>query len=210
MIAKPVLNTAPATMAVSLAEMKEYLRVDSSAEDAEITRLTNGAIKRLEALSDRKFVSQKWDIYFDSFGMTYDQQPWWDGVRDGAISQLISPMNKIVMPFGPLISLQSMSTFDDTDTEFVTDAATYNVDTVSPRGAIVLKIGEVWPTTILRTVNGIKVKGTFGFSVVPDDIQEAVKILTAAMYENRGDELPKIPAQAALLIEPYRRVKVGC
>jgi hypothetical protein len=210
MITKSILNTAPASPPVSLATMKTYLRVDGTSEDAEISAMINAATQRLEALSDRKFVSQKWDIYLDGFPCSYESNSWWDGTRDGAISELYSASNKIILPFGPLISVEEFNTYDDDNTEYAFDASNFNIDTASPFGVIALKSGSVWPQTVLRTLNGIIIQATFGYASVPQDIQEAVKILTAALYENRGDEIPKIPAQCSLLIEPYRRFKVGC
>lgn len=210
MIAKSVLNTAPASLAVPLATVKQYLRIDGTSEDTEVTSLINASTQRLEKLSDRKFVSQKWDIYFDSFPY-FHKKDWWDGVRDGAMSELYSPQSKIELPFGPLISVQSFETYDDDDVAYLFASSNYNVDTASPFGVVALKIGSVWPQTVLRSINGIKIAATFGYAAVPEDIAQAIQILVAAMYENRGDEIPKIPGQCGLLIEPYRRLKInGC
>ena len=209
MIPKSILNTAPASLAVTLATVKTYLRVDGSSEDAEITAMINAATQRLEAMTDKKFVSQKWDIYFDDFPGSYGGA-WWDGEREGAISEMFSANKNINLPYGQLLSVESFKTFDDDNVEYTFDSTNYNIDTVAPYGVIALKYGAVWPQTVLRTVNGIKIAATFGYASVPQDIQEAIKILVGAMFENRGDEIPKIPAQVSLLVEPYRRFKVGC
>ncbi len=48
-------------------------------------------------------------------------------------------------------------------------------------------------------------------TMVPADIKMAVKELVAHMYENRGDQNEMtIPPHILMLVESYRRMKVGC
>lgn len=61
----PTLITAPATAAVSLAEMKAHLRVTGSAEDALITALVSAAIAHLDGwkgVLGRCIMSQTWSV----------------------------------------------------------------------------------------------------------------------------------------------------
>lgn len=315
--------------AVSLEDMKDYLRVDADTDDALLEGMIKAATLRLEAMTNRKFATQYWDIYFDRF--PYEERgEWFDGVREMPLSELYKEKRFIDLPFGPLQSVTKFSTFaqDNTETEFVASGNFY-ADTISPFGRIALLDGAIWPTGILRPMNGIKIRGLFGFgagftrdqdfrktwlltfsngvpdeggitfkwqgglasaalayggtaaqlqtiirsldsdlatatvtgdfisgftivvetetdtidpddltvgastlqvanvdvdenlsyteetieddgtdSLVPQDIQEAIKGLVAAMYEHRGDEMPKIPAAVQLLIAPYMRVRV--
>lgn len=218
MITKQSLVTAPALPPIGLTQVKTFLRVDGTDEDTQISTLINAATKRLEAETDCKFVTQTWDIVLDCFPYKSSNKSndWWDGTRDGAISQLMSPVNFIELPFGPLQSITSFKTFDDSNNEFLfTD---FHLDTLSTTPKIALKQSGVWPTTVLRSVNGIVIRGVFGFGTgdnnagtngaVPEDIREAIKQMVGIMYEHRGDEMPKIPSTASMLIEPYRRIKV--
>lgn len=218
MITSTKLITAPTELPIALAEMKTYLRVDASDEDALITTQIKAATKRLEELTDRKFVTQTWDIFFDAFPCKY-KNDWWDGVRDTSISTLISGQRHIELPFGPVQSITSFNTYDDDDTEYTFASSNYVVDTASDQGRISLKLGGIWPSTILRPNRGIVIRGVFGFgagyitdpvtaSTIPEDIQEAIKVLVSKMYEHRGDESPKIPAEALMLVAPYRKLKV--
>lgn len=61
----PTLITAPATAAVSLAEMKAHLRVTGSAEDTLITALVSAAIAHLDGwkgVLGRCIMSQTWSV----------------------------------------------------------------------------------------------------------------------------------------------------
>ncbi len=201
-----------------MTQVKTFLRVDGNDEDTLISSLISAATKRLEAETDLKFVTQTWDIYLDCFPQTVKRPKtdWWDGTREGAISQLNAPINFIELPFGKCQSITSFKTFDDSDNEYTfTD---FNLDTIGFCPKIVLKYSSVWPTTVLRTVNGIGIRGVFGFGTgdnnagnigaVPEDIREAVKQMVGILYEHRGDEMPKIPTTVSMLVEPYRRLKI--
>lgn len=215
----PTINlvTGPAQMPLSLQEVKDFLRVDSSSDDTLITNLIKSATLRLEALTDRKFVSQTYDIFYDNFPRSY-KNDWWDGTKEMAISELEACGDRIKLPFGPMSSVTGVYTYDNQDTEITMDSAEYYADTKGQMGAIALREGYVWPATVLRPMNGVRIRAVFGFgqgyvsaqspSVVPIDLQDAVKMLVSNMYEHRGDELPKIPASVSLLVEPYRRYKV--
>ena len=222
-IAKPVLKESPTYLAVSLTTVKTYLRIDGDSEDAVIESMIKAATIKLENYTNKRFVNQKWEIYFDHFPCEYTY-PDWEGTKDGALSSLYASGDTLEMPFGPLKSVQKFSTFDDS-TEYVFANTNFVIDSASPFGKISLKSGSVWPATILKATSGIKILATFGIgegaipanaenetpevaSKVPQDIQEAVKILAAAFYEHRGDELPALPSMVQLLLEPHRRIQV--
>lgn len=208
---------------VSLADIKSFLRVDGTEDDLLITALVTAATQRLEDFISRKFITQQWKIYFDFWPSQYAKDdPWWDGVRDGAIGSLISPVRYVDLPFGPLNSVATITTYDDADVAYVFDASNYQADTKGLFGRIGLKIGCTWPPTILRPANGIEILGTFGMSAtaggLPTTIVQAVKLTVAKMYENRGDNTQSeffgasgftIPSTAQMLLEPMRRFRLG-
>ena len=134
-----------------------------------------------------------------------------------SISEMVSPKRELSFPFGPMISFDEFCTFDDISPDpidFPVDK--FTVDLAGPVGRVALKIGETWPTTVLRGVNGIRAKATFGYgeaNQIPNDIILAIKMFVAKMYEHRGDDdfeavSKTIPATAAMLLEPFRYVKV--
>lgn len=207
-----VLKTPPSNDVLSLEEAKKYLRVDETADDSEILAMIKSATRKVESIIDKKLCLQTWQIYFDQFAMSSRNQ-WWDGSREMAISELVSPSRWIDLPFGPMKELVEFATFDNESPDpIVSDLTNYIADTVGIYGRVALKLGAVWPTTILRPINGIRITGTFGYGStddVPDDIKQAVKIWVASLYEHRGDESDiKPPTMALSLLEPFRTPKV--
>ncbi len=210
-IPKPKLYSAPAARAVLLATFKTFLRVDTSDEDTMIGLILDSAIQKVEKLTSQKLINQTWDIFFDHFPRCYKNGQWWDGVKEGAVSELYAEVEHLDLPFGPL-STVALSTFTDDGTETVFSSSSYIVDTNSPSGRVSLKQGQVWPSTVLRATNGIKVRAVFGYgaadTAVPSDIQMAIMTLGAKMYEHRGDELPEVPAQVLTLLSDYIRIRI--
>jgi len=216
MIPKLKLQSAPVNQVITPTEAKDFLRVDGSSEDSRISLLINAATGRLEEYTGLKFISQTWQVFYDAFPRSSKNSgdDWWDGVREGAISDLSSLKPILELPFGTISSFTHFKTYDDADTAYVFSAANYSVDTIGPVGRVALRLGSVWPTTVLRAMNGIEIQAVFGFGAnatdVPAAIKQAVLELVSIMFEHRGDELPEIPAQALLLLDPYRRYKIGC
>jgi hypothetical protein len=203
--------TGPCEPVVSVDDLKEYLRIDNDLEDSRIEVMEAAAVKLLEKLTSHKFVSQVWDVFLDYWPCGSSQQ-WWDGSRDLPISYAVTPVRNITLPIGVCQELVSFSTYSDS-AEFQETISNYIVDTVGPRARVGLKLGGVWPTTVLRPTNGIRFRVKVGFGEacdVPLDIVQAVKELVAHMYENRGDQNEmNIPPHILSLIDGYVRYKVG-
>lgn len=212
MIPKLQLVTAPANQAISTDNAKNFLRIDGTDDDALVAIQVKAATRRLEQLVDQKFITQTWDIFYDNVPHKIKDQ-WWDGTREGHINQMIGEVRELKLPIGPVQSVTGVYTYDEDDVEYIFASTNYSVDTAGPQGRIALKLGQTWPTTVLRPVNGFKVRAVVGMSAdengLPEDIKEAIKQFTAIIYEHRGDEMPKIPPAVSMLLEPYRRYKVG-
>lgn len=204
--------TAPLISPVTVAATKEYLRIDNNLEDTRIQLMIETATSRLENETSLKFIDQTWDIYTDHFPYA-NRQPWWDGVRDTSIKEILGQGRNISIPLGKAKELISFSTFADDDVELVDNLSNYTMDLVGFQTRVGLKIGGVWPTTVLRANNGIKFRIKFGFGAtaesVPAEIRMAIFEFVAHMYENRGDQNEMIiPAHILTIIAPYRRFKL--
>lgn len=220
MLAKPKLLTPPVNRAVSLIQVKDFLKVDGTSEDETLKSLIKAATQRIELYIDKKIVDQSWNIFFNNFSKANGKsEPWWDGVKELPISALSSCAPSIKLPFGNLKTVTSFKTFDDADQAYVFSSSNYNVDTNGDYGMVVLKSGAVWPATTLRTINGICVEAVFGFgagaasdasytTTTPEDITNAIVSFVSILFERRGDELPTIPVSVMLLLEAYKTLKV--
>lgn len=212
-ITQPNVNlvTAPTELPIEVDDLKTYLRIDLDEDDTLLEQIIKAATRRVEAYIDMKLITQKWEIYLDTWPYK-EKNIWWDGVRDAAISILSSEGGVVYLPFGKVINVEKIETIDNSDNVYLFASSNYVVDNYNSRGRISLRLGMVWPPTVLRTQNGIKITANFGFGSadsVPEDIKLAIMYLSAQMYEHRGDEFPKIPAAAQMLLDNYRRIKVG-
>lgn len=206
------LKTAPAENPVTVTEAKDYLRVDGSAEDARILAMIVAATDRLERYVDQKFIYQSWYQYLDCFPRS-NRDAWWDGVRELPVSSMYVEAKEINLAIGPLVSVTAFNTYADDGVAQLFAASDYVIDTAGFQGRIALKLGGVWPTTILRKLNGIEIDFVCGMAAdaasLPMVIKQAVLEYVAQMYEARGDEKTPIPTSSEMLLEPYRKFKVG-
>lgn len=208
-----LLITPPPTTVVTTDEAKEYLRVDNDVEDGRINTMIKAATRKLEAYTGVCFITQTWDVFLDCFPLQTLKGPWWEGVREGAIGDVFSKAQNIVLPIGRAQALVEFSTYGDDNVAVAATIGDYIVDTVGQRARVGLKVGGVWPQTVLRSNNGIRFRIRCGFGAaadVPDDIREAILEAVSHMYENRGDQdKMKLPAHVFEMVEHYRRYKVG-
>jgi len=208
------LVTPPAVDVISVTDAKDYLRIDNSVEDERILTMIKAATLKLEQYLSLKFINQVWDIYIDNFPMS-NRSAWWDGVRDVSVKEIVGLSPNITFPFGRAFSFDQFHTFADDGVAVVENLSNYVFDSVGYNTRVGLKLGGVWPQTVLRPNNGIKFRFTFGFGTskddVPDDIKMAIYEYIAHMYENRGDQNEmKIPPHILTLVDNYKRYKVGC
>ena len=206
-------NVAPGRV-MTYADIQGFLRLDGGVDQTLVESLIDVATKKVEESLGRKLITQVWSIYYDCFP-SKSKDDWWDGQQEGAVSNLYASVPYIDLPFGPLQSVAFLKTFDDDGSAYTFDSSNYNVDTISARPQIKLKTGAVWPSTLLRTVNGIQIRGTFGYgaaSTLPPDMLHAIRLFVAKLYESRGDikeESFTIPLTAWALLEPYKFWKLG-
>lgn len=199
------------SLAVPVSELKEFLRIDHSLEDSRIETMIRAATSRLESACDNVFLPTNFLVTLDRFPVQ-DKNMWWDGTQDGSMTEMTSPAKHICIPIGPIQTVASVKTVSNDDVEFTMPASDYSVDTLSNKGRISLRMGAVWPATVLAPSNGVRIEVTAGLCAdaasLPSDIKQAIMEFVAAIYEHRGDEFPEIPATALMLIEPYRHFKV--
>jgi uncharacterized phiE125 gp8 family phage protein len=193
-----VLVTAPATEPVTATELRTHLRVDSTElPDAESNALIAESRQMIEETIGLAFISQSWRLSLDRW--PGGAEAWWDGVRQMAISELYAPsyMTSVQLPRWPLASITTVTVFDeDSNSQTVTVADTFDVDTYQIPGRMTLKRGSTWPIA-LRANNAIQIVYVAGYAnaaAVPATMKRALKQLAAFLYTNRGDTCE--PAEA--------------
>ena len=198
------VTTAPTAQALSLQEVKEYLRVDDSTDERIVRPFIETATSLAEEHTGRALMSQTFTMYIDAFNQMDD--PLWEGTRTGP--DISYYKNHIVLPKPPVTSVTSVSTFNDADTETTFAASKYYVDTVREPARIVLRTGEAWPTA-LRVANAIKVVYVAGYTnayTVPEPVRMGMMQHIAYLYEHRGDmyeAVAPMPPMVKRLYQPY-------
>jgi uncharacterized phiE125 gp8 family phage protein len=186
-----VLVTAPATEPVTATELRTHLRVDATElPDAEANGLIAESRQMIEETTGLAFISQSWRLSIDRW--PGGAEAWWDGVRQMAISELYAPsyLTSVELPRWPLASVTSVTVYDeDSNSETVTVATTFDIDTYQIPGRMTLKRGSTWPIA-LRANNAIQIVYVAGYTnaaAVPASMKRALKQLAAFLYTNRGD-----------------------
>lgn len=210
-------KTPPVNEPLELAQVRNYLKRDAEEDDGVddglLTSLITVARRQAEKYTGRSLITQSWTLWRDYFPghMRYGGEYWWDGVRDGAISELYATNNELRLNHGPLQSVTHIKTYDDADTEKTFDAANYYVDKSGNR--IVLRRGATWPVA-LRTANAIEVEFVAGYGLeaadIPDPIVQGMLRAIAYWEENRGEVLAQgfgqaitVPAESQMMWVNY-------
>ena len=181
-----ILLTAPAIEPLSLAEAKAYLRVEYSDDDEVIGALIAGSRIHVEAQTRRALITQSWRISADA---------WPD---DGWLTILPAPMQ----------TLTAARVYDLENAVYAVDTGAFVLD----RGASAFVFAPWALPAPGRLAAGIELDVTVGYGDaavdVPEALRQAIRMLVAHWYENRGlvaaGTTTVLPSTVAALIAPYR------
>ncbi len=182
-----VLLAAPAAPVVSLEEAQLQVRADSAIESGLLASLVEASTAQAEAFCRRRFVTQSWRLTLPAF-----------------------PAGAIVVPFPPLVSVESVKYVDDNGVLQTVPPADYVARTAETPGEIVPIHGKTWPAT-RHEPDAIRVEFTCGYGAtdaVPAPIKRAILLVVGTLYANRETVAPvsmqAIPHTAEWLLGPYR------
>lgn len=138
-----------------------------SIEDNYLTGLITSARRIIEKHTNKRLITQTWELALDSFPSA----------------------SCIELPYAPLQTVTSVKYFETDSSENTFSSDDYEVDTYREPGQIVLGYSETWPSTTLRTVNGVIIRYVVGQgdarANVSEEYKQAIKILGAELYEHR-------------------------
>lgn len=175
----------PGAEPVTIAELKDQLRVDHDHEDALLAAKITAARRHVENLTGIAIAPATYEETFDRF-----------------------PSGEIKLPKSPLISVASVKFTDPDGVEQAVDPTSYSVDTASPEGWVVPVAGFSWPST-MATIGAVRIRFVAGHEDVPETLREAILQLAAWWYEHREavtlDGNPRtVPFSVAELAEGHR------
>jgi uncharacterized phiE125 gp8 family phage protein len=189
---------APEVEPLTLAEVKEHLRVDHTASDSIIQAYIAAATSYVDGefgVLGRALVTQTWELVLDHF-----------------------PVHEIKIPLPPLQSVESIK-YDDPD-GFEQTLATdqYYVDDAS-EPAWVVPITGGWPTAVLEAINSVRIRYVAGYEPttdsppdlagnVPRAIKQAMLLHIGSFHEHREQNIVglttmELPFAAQNLLRPW-------
>lgn len=187
-----ILLAGPAVEPITLAEAKQFLRVEHDDDDDIIPALIVGSRIHVETQTRRALITQSWRL-------TRDVWP-----AAGCIELL--PV--------PLKTLDAVRIYKLDGTTLPLDLAGFTLDKSDAPARLCFSRGMIViaPPSPERYVGGIELDVTCGYGDDPEDVPEplrqAIRMLVAHWYENRGiigeNHFVALPQSAAALIAPYR------
>lgn len=191
--AKPQLLVPPSVEPLSLADAKDFLRLETTGDDARVEAMVAAARHRCETLADRSFITQTWKLTLDYLPFSSGS---WGYCQPGDFG--------VDLPRPPLIAVQSITYVDMGGNLATLDPGGPGL-IVSPGvpGRIFPSYGSYFPLSQPRP-SAVEIVYTAGYGPNPGDVPEpyiqAIAILTAFLYENRSLDAP-IPRAVEFLID---------
>lgn len=184
-----ILLTPPAIEPVPLAAMKLFLRVAHDDDDDVIAALIAAARVHVEAQTRIALIEQTWRL-------TRDVWP-----ASGWLP---------VLPV-PLIAVAAIRVFDADGAPHLLDADDFAIDTVSAPAVLAFARGAPQAPGKLAAGIEIDIRSGYGDAAedVPAPLRQAIRMLVAHWYENRGviaasGEVAAMPGSVSSLIAPFR------
>jgi uncharacterized phiE125 gp8 family phage protein len=184
-----ILLTGPAAEPVTLVEAKAYLRVEHDDDDSVISALIAGARMHVEAQTRRALITQTWRLIRD----------YWP------------PEGRLPVVPVPLSAVSAARVYDADGAAHALDLQAFSIDKAAAPAIIAF---APWSLPMPgRHLAGIEVDVAVGYGAtpadVPQDLRQAVKLLVAHWYENRGliaigHAVAVLPASIAAMLAPYR------
>jgi len=176
------LVTPPATVPLSLGEAKEHCRVDADDSDQLLVALIAAAVQHIDGPTGRlgrALAIQTWDMRLDCFP------------------------TEITLPLPPLRSVDQITYVDTAGAAQTLSSSVYRVIGLGDEGrraSIVEAYDQTWPTT--RAVReAVTVRFTAGYTIIPEPIKQAMKLMVGHWYDNPGAPAPEA---VAALLAPWR------
>jgi uncharacterized phiE125 gp8 family phage protein len=177
-----VLVSYPATLAVSVADLKSHLRIDASTEDSLLTSYIQTATKYAEEYCGRQFITASFKAYLDC---------WQTG--------------KLYLDWPPLVSVTSVKYIDNNGAEQTWDASNYQVVTSAHRGYIYSTDSPPHRTQPQAAYIAYNAGYGSAASSLPFQAIHAIKLLAGNYYENReataAGQMVEVPFAVTALLD---------
>ncbi len=181
--------TPPEIEPITVEALDAHLRGDGEIAENEaefLNHIITASRQFIETETGRALIEQTHSVSLSHWPQKGDL--WWDGIRELAISEIHGIQQSIVLPYSPLISIDSVKFYSRDNVETVYEPANYMADTFSTPGQLVLNENARIPTNLRRT-NAVIVEYKVGYGdtavSVPGALRQALLLLATHWYENR-------------------------
>lgn len=204
--------TPPTKEPVEQSDVRRHIKASSQTDNAEITLIMQAAREYVESHTGRIFINTEFKMYLDSWGIGGSSMPWWDGVREGAMTEYSS--GYIELPYGPLQSITHIKTYDTLGVAALWPTTSYMIDRRRQDiGRFSLSAGNSWPA-VGRASNGIEIQFIVGYGDEPKQVPALAKLAImmqcAHLYQHRGDESAEEASKGVLdLINQLKIKRLG-
>ena len=183
-----LLLTPPAVEPLSLAETRAWLRLDTTDEDATLAALITAARNVVEQAAQRLLIRQSWRVTLDSWP------------QDGLVR----------LPLAPVVSVEAVRVRGVSGAAVGLPGTAYALE-AGREPALLALVAAVPQPGVAR--GGIEIDLICGHADsaggVPEPLRQAMRMLVARWFENRGEEANAgLPPDVALLVAPYRRPRL--
>mgnify|MGYP003149506738 CR=1 FL=1 len=190
-----VIDTEPTSEPIANSVMKNFLKVDTSADDDLIASMITTARQIVEQRARVQLLSATYKMNLDRFPI---QTNW------------------ITLPISPLSSVTHIKYYDDTNTQQTWAASNYIVDDQSEPPRIRIAQSSTFPSTYARP-NAVEIKYVAGYASTsavgyPTALNAAIYLIVGHLYENRQDVVNRIqyvmPQGAQTIIDNFKILTV--
>ncbi len=183
-------TVAPTILPVSVAELKNHLRIDDDERNTELERIIKAATRFVEREQGRQLITATWQFQIAAFPL---------GRRP------------IFLPLAPLLAVSSLVYLDTNEDEQSFDYSTKCVVANNRQpGMIQPKPSYFWPTTAPR-IDAVTITYTAGYGAtaasVPETTRQAILLLAGHFYEQREETTEKLVRNIPLGVERLLRLE---
>lgn len=180
--------TPPAEDPVDFATLKRHIKADGDTDNNIIKDQMHAARELVEDHTGLTMINTTFQMIMDCWPVGERNDEWWDGVREGAITELEA--RTIELPTAPLISVTHIKTYDEAGVATTFAPSNYFVDSSGRKPRIGLKSSASWPIPG-RTLAGIEIEFVAGYGTEWKDVDATLRLglmmQVAYTFNHRGD-----------------------
>lgn len=185
------VTSAPASEPLTATEAKNWLKIGYSSDDDIVTSLIKAARVQVENRTNLKLFTQTVTEVYDQWPDSDEQYNQYGGFS---------------LSWWPVQSVTSVAYIDEDGTSQPITSTNYIVDVVSRPARIAPADGYTFPSVDFRpkAITVTYVAGYAATASIPDDLKVAMYKLIGEWYDNRADEVHRMPTAVDALLSDYR------